>query len=99
MSKNVLLEMHINNCPAKNQWLNFSLTDFKIFGKLSPERMHTRVQPQSLLDHLLQVLHLLKVTKRRIACRIAEYLFQFINSFLLHAQFIKNINSTAVVDL
>ena len=76
-----------------------SLTDCKILGKLSPEYMHTRVQPQSLLDHLLQVLHVLKITKRRIACRIAEYLFQFINSFLLYTQLIKNINSTTVVDL
>jgi len=56
--------------------------------------MDTRVEPQSLLDHLLQVLHILKVTKRRIACRIAKYLFQFRNSFLLYTQLIKNINST-----
>ena len=71
-----------------------SLTDCKILGKLSSEEVHTWVQPQGLLDHLLQVLHLLNVTKRRIACRIAEYLFQFINSFLLYTQLIKNINST-----
>jgi hypothetical protein len=71
----------------------FSLTDCKIFSKLSPEHIHTRVQPQCFLDHLLQVLHALKVTKRGIACRIAKYLFQFSNSFLLYTQLIKNINS------
>ena len=60
--------------------------------------MDTRVEPQSLLDHLLQVLHILKVTKRRIACRIAKYLFQFRNSFLLYTQLIKNINSTQCHD-
>ena len=98
MSTNVLLEMHKKNV-MQNHALTFSLTDCKIFGKLSSEHMHTRVQSQSLLDHLLQVLHLLKVTKRRIARRIAEYLFQFSNSFLLHTQLIKNINSTALVDL
>ena len=75
------------------------LTNCKIFGQLSPEHMHTGVQPQSLLDHLLQVLHLLKVTKRRVACRIPKYLFQFTNSFLLYKQSIKNINSTTAVDL
>jgi len=56
--------------------------------------MHTRVKPQSLFDHLLQVLHILKVTKRRIACGIPKYLFQFSNSLLLYTQLIKNINST-----
>ena len=79
--------------------LKITLTDCKIFSKLSSEQVHTRVQSQCLLDHLLQVLHLVKVTKRRIARRIAEYLFQFSNSFLLHTQLIKNINSTALVDL
>ena len=69
------------------------LTDCKIFSKLSPEHVHARVQPQRLLDHLLQVLHVLKVTKRRIARRIAKYLFQFNNSFLLYTQLNKNINS------
>jgi len=76
-----------------------TLTDCKIFSKLSSEHVNTRVQPQCLLDDLLQVLHLLDVTKRRIARRIAEYLFQFSYSFLLYTQLIKNINSTAVVDL
>jgi hypothetical protein len=71
-----------------------TLTNSKIFSKLSPEYVHTRVEPQSLFDHLLQVLHFLKVTKRRIACRIAKYLFQFSNSFLLYTQLIMNINST-----
>jgi hypothetical protein len=74
--------------------LKISLTDCKIFSKLSPKHMYTRVEPQSLLDHLFQVLHVLKVTKRRIACRIPKYLFQFSNSFLLYTQLIKNINST-----
>ena len=60
-----------------------SLTHCKIFSNLSRECVHTRVEPQSLLDHLLQVLHVLKVTKRRIACRITKYVFQFRNSFLL----------------
>jgi len=69
-----------------------SLTHCKIFSNLSRECVHTRVEPQSLLDHLLQVLHVLKVTKRRIACRITKYLSQFSNSFLLYTQLINNIN-------
>jgi hypothetical protein len=71
-----------------------TLTDSKIFSKLSPKHVDTRVQPQSLLDHLLQVLHVLNVTKRRIACRIPKYLFQFSNSFLLYTQLIQNFSST-----
>ena len=68
-----------------------SLTDCKIFSKFTPEHCHTRVQPQRLLDHLPQVLHVLKVTKCRIAHRITKYLFQFSNSFLLSKQLIKYI--------
>ena len=81
----------------KTNFLKGLLTDCKIFSKLSTEHMHTRVQPQGLLDHLLKILHVLKVTKRRIACRISKYLFQFSNSFLLYTQ--SRTSTVPVVDL